>query len=499
MAVDIGTSFIKNGVYDLQGNCLASYSEPVKLDSSMPGVIIQHGEEIYESVCNLLKKTATELKDKANNIAAISFTGQMAGSIGVDENWNDITSWTFTLDPRYLPYSNKLLEKFGDKMYRISGTLAPIMCAKYVWFKNEFPDLHSKIKKYVLLNGYIIGKLSHIPIEEARIDYSLLTWTGLGDIANRKWSKELCDEMGVDMDLLPIVCDCRTIGGYLAKDVAEKLGLPQGIPLVLGAGDKVAGCVGASVLDDGEMIFEAASYGAISIKTKQSNLDLQEKTYDILADMSGEGYYVHKYILGSGIGLDWFVNSFFAKEESPMLAAEQAAKDIGVGSDGLLASGLFGHSSIPFNTDITGGFIGATLSHNIGHFYHSLLESYTYDLAVTLQNFNLQYPDYKNKDILLIGGGAKSKIWPQMLADVTGYTFKTLNREDVALLGAAILGANAIDPTINVKELSSSFINIDKTYTPNMQNFEKYQKYISLYKELINTISPICKKLDDIK
>ena len=499
MAIDVGTSFIKNGVYDIDGNCLTNCSVPVKDDTLAPGIVVQHGEEIYDSVCKLLKDTSIQLGDKAKDICSIAFTGQMAGSMGVDENWNDITSWTFTLDSRYLTYSNSQRDTIGDKMYEISGTVAPIMCSKYVWFKNEFPQEHKKIKKYVLLNGYIIGKLSHIPVSEARIDYSLLTWTGLGDIKNRCWSKELCDELDIDMELLPIVCDCRTIGGYLAKDVADKIGLPEGIPLVVGAGDKIAGCVGSSVLDDGEMIFEAASYGAIGIKTKESHLDSQEKSYDILTDISGEGYYIHKYILGSGIGIDWFVNKFFATYEDPFAAADETSKDIKAGSNGLLASGLFGHSAIPYNSDITGAFVGVTLSHDVGHFYHSLLESYAYDLAVTLQNFKREYPHYDGKRVVLIGGGAKSKVWPQILADVTGYEFVTLNRKDVSLLGTALLGANAIDPSINIKELSKKFFSEKCVYTPNMNNHNVYQDFISMYKDLIKTLSPVCKKLDVYK
>lgn len=499
MAVDIGTSFLKNGVYDIDGNCITSCSVPVKDDKLAPGIIVQHGDEIFEAVIQLLKDTSESLGSRADDVCSISFTGQMAGSMGVDENWNDITSWTYTLDSRYLPYSDNQRDTIGDLMYEVSGTVAPIMCSKYVWFKNEFPHEHEKIKKYVLLNGYIIGRLSHIPVSEARIDYSLLTWTGLGDIKNRCWSKELCEKLDIDMDLLPIVCDCRTIGGSLAQDIAEKVGLPSGIPLVVGAGDKIAGCVGSSILNEGEMIFEAASYGAISIKTDKANLDSKEKSYDILTDISGEGYYVHKYILGSGIGIDWFVNKFFASFNNPFKAAEELAQNIKAGSNGLLACGLLGHSAIPYNSDISGAFVGATLSHNVGHFYHALLESYAYDLALTYQNFKREYKDYTNNKIILIGGGAKSKIWPQILADVTGLEFATLNRNDVALLGSALLGANAIDPSIDLKQLSKKLINIENIYRPNTNNHEVYKEFIEMYKDLIKTISPVCKKLDSYK
>lgn len=95
---------------------------------------------------------------------------------------------------------------------------------------------------------------------------------------------------------------------------------------------------------------------------------------------------------------------------------------------------------MPFDSEVRGMFLGHSLNHTLGHFYRALLEGFSYDLALTLRSICAQYPQYGTREIKLIGGGAKSSVWPQMLADVTGHTFRLLDRDDVALWGAGAVG-----------------------------------------------------------
>ena len=93
MAIDLGTSFIKTGIYDTDSNCIAIASEPVRDHRPKPGVFIQKGDELFESVVNCMKSTCSQIGDRVKNVEAIAFTGQMAGFIGVDKDWNDVTNW----------------------------------------------------------------------------------------------------------------------------------------------------------------------------------------------------------------------------------------------------------------------------------------------------------------------------------------------------------------------------------------------------------------------
>lgn len=502
MAVDLGTSFIKSGVYSLDGTMLAGWSEPVKDERPAPGIFIQRGEFLFNAVCGCLKNTAAALGSKVANVRAIAFTGQMAGSMGVDESWNDITTWSCSLDSRYLPFADSQREKYGQVMFEVGGTNAPVMCSKYEWFKTDFPEEHNRIAKYVMLNGYIIGRLSNIPIEEAKIDYSLITWTGLSNIRDRQWSKQICDDLEIDINILPQIVDCTTIGGYLDEKIARDLDLPAGIPLVVGAGDKVSGCTGAGMLNQGDKIFEAASYGAISCNVRDVRLDRESKNYDVIGGIDSNSYYVHKYIQGSGISTDWFVSQFVKTEGESTGDAfrriDSLASKIGVGSDKLFAIGLLGGSAMPFDSDVKGLFMGHTWAHTKGHFYHALLESFTYDLELTLRSIDRQYPEYAERPIKIIGGGAKSPIWPQMLADVTGKTFEKLNREDVALWGAALLAAKSVGDISDINAVAQEHIGVKECFVPNEDNHAKYKKHVAIYESFTDRLHSCYRDLAEL-
>ncbi|MBQ6840061.1 MAG: hypothetical protein IJO45_05165 [Oscillospiraceae bacterium] len=495
MAVDLGTSFIKTGVYDLGGNCLAMASEPVPDERPGPGIFLQHGPELYGSVLRCIRKSAVQLGERAEDVCAVAFTGQMAGAMGVDENWEDVTTWSCSLDSRYLPYANRQRELFADDLFSICGTNAPVMCAKYDWFKNEFPQEHKRIAKYVMLNGYVIGKLSGIPVADACMDNSLITWTGMADIRSRSWSQELCEKMGVDKALLPRIVNGTDVGGYLSDEMAKQLGLKSGIPLVAGAGDKVSGCIGSAVFDDGDMIFEASSYGAVSAMVEDVKLDEKKRNYDVIGAMDSSGYYAHKYIQGSGIAIDWFVETFMDKD---FQKAEELASKAPLGSGNMLNIGLLGGSAMPFDSEQKGLIMGHTWNHHKGHFYRSLLEGFSYDLALTLRSLESNYSSLKGQTIKLIGGGAKSAVWPQILADVTGHGFALLSRSDVALWGTALLAAAGTGAVADIKEAARANIQTGKVFTPDEAVHKAYVPYVDLYEEATVQMKDLYAKLNKL-
>lgn len=495
MAVDLGTSFIKTAVYGLDGVCLAIASEPVQDERPEPGIFLQRGDMLYGSVVRCIQKVVSHLGHRAADVCAIAFTGQMAGAMGVDENWNDITTWSCSLDSRYLPYANRQRELFADDLFQICGTNAPVMCSKYDWFQNDFPEEHKKIAKYVMLNGFVIGRLSGISTQDACIDNSLITWTGMADIRRRTWSEALCGKMGVDLEKLPKIVECTHVGGYLSEQMARQLGLRSGLPLVAGAGDKVSGCIGAAVFDYGDMIFEASSYGAISAMVQDVRLDEQKRNYDVIGAMNNGGYYAHKYIQGSGIAIDWFVENFMDKD---FRKAEELAATAPLGSDHMLSIGLLGGSAMPFDSEQKGLFMGHTWNHHRGHFYRSLLESFSYDLALTLRSLENSYAYCQGQTIKLIGGGAKSAVWPQILADVTGHSFALLNRDDVALWGTALLAAAGTGAVTDIQAAARENVQTGKVFTPDENAHKAYAPYVDFYAEATLQMKQLYKTLNTL-
>ena len=487
MAVDLGTSFIKVGVYDTDSTCITLETEPVKDYRPGPGIFIQKGEELLASVITCMKKVCAALEGRAECIEAIAFTGQMSGFMVVDKNWNDITTWSCSLDSRYMPYAEKQMEKLRDPFLCIGGTNFPQMAPKYEWFKMEYPEQSKKIAKYLMISGYVIGKLGDISVEDAVIDRSFTQWTGLADVQNDRWSQEICREIGLDEKYLPRIVNSNHICARLNKEMAAATGLKQGVVLVSGAGDKPAGCLGAGIVNYGDMIFEASSYGEVSCCVSEYRPDMDERRLDVIPSAVPGEFYATHFAAGSGITLDWFMNTFVKQAgistKEMFVDMEHKMSSIAPGCNGLMGIGLLGGSSMPLDGSLRGMWMGFDWSHSKEHFYKALLESFTYDFTLCMQRMEELYPEYELDHVRIIGGGAKSPVWTQMCADVQGKRYEVLNREDAAMWGAAILAGNAIGVFPDLKETALKHVKVEREFLPDLSKREAYMPYLHLYKD----------------
>jgi xylulokinase len=492
MAVDLGTSFIKAGIYDLHGNCIAQELRNTICRQPEPGIFLQKGEELFSTVLTCMTAVINKTPKAAEDLEAISFTGQMAGFMGVDKDWNDMTGWSCSLDTRYIPYAKKQQEKFGDDFLLHGGTNAPLMAPKLEWFRTEFPCESGKIAKYMMLNGYCLGKLGGLKIDDAIIDYSLITWSGLADIRAGSWSEEICSGLKVDPGMLPRIVESAQICAYLQPEMAAVLGLPAGIPLVAGAGDKIAGCVGAAVCREGDMIFEASSYGGFSSVVGEYRPDTVCRNYDGLIGADGKTSIAHKYIPGSGITLKWFLDNFGKTAGmSDFQELDARAALVHPGCDGLAAVGLLGGSAMPFDGGLKGMWIGYDWTHRPEHFYRALLESFSFDLALTIDSIETNYPECPKRECKLTGGGASSRLWAQMLADVTGRPFQKLNRKDSALWGTAILAGKGLGIFENMGKTAGENIEAGELFLPDREKTEVYHYLKERYRRLRDSMHGI--------
>lgn len=497
MAVDLGTSLIKTGVCDETGRFLALAREPVRSESPGPGQYIQHGGEIYAAVLRCMREAAGRT-GSPGEIAAVAFTGQMAGFMGVGSGWEDVTGWSCSLDTRYTPFARKQTEEFGDAFLNISGTGSPLFSAKYAWFSHDFPEEAGRIRKYLMLNGYIIGRLGEMDLEDAVIDGSLLTWTGLADVRRRGWSETICGGLGVDPRRLPRVVRSDEAVAFLSGSAAAQTGLKAGIPLIAGAGDKIAGCVGAGCLREGSLLFEAASFGALSCCVKDFRPDREKRGFDILNGAEPGLLYAHYYMPGSGITQEWFLNRFVAGAEEDLADAyrrmDAAVAGIGPGSDGLVAVGMLGGTVMPFDGELRGVFLGHSWNHRTEHFYRALVESFAFSLSAAADRIHALYPEYRGEDrIRVIGGGTRSPNCLRIYADVTGLPLETLRREDAALWGACVLAARGIGLADSAAGFAERALEPGDRIEPDPGRHEAYTRLKEQYVRYERELSVLCR------
>lgn len=480
LSVDLGTTFIKAAAFDLSGHLLASARAAVNADASIQGQFLQKGEEIFASVLECLSKVSAKLGTDAAKVAGLGFTGQMAGVIGVDENWNDITTWSCSMDSRYLPYADEMMEKYADLFLEIGGTNSPLMAPKCLWFTKEFPEKAAKVRKYMLLSSYVLGLLGEVPIEQATVGGSYVTWTGLADVKKKQWSEKLCEASGITVSQLPEIVDATAVCGHLSEKYAAACGLPAGLPLVCGAGDKIAGCVGTGILSTGDAVFETSSYGALSCV--QPTFRVSDKhDYDAIPACSGTEVYLHRYLPGSGITLQWFMDTF----GGDFAGIEPEIAELPCGSEGLMAVGLLGGTAMPLDGSIHGAWVGHSWHHRKAHFYRALLESFAYELADTMNSVASQYPDWDRfGDIHVIGGGISSGTWMQILADVTGCRMKAYDDGNIAMWGTAILTGCGLGEFADLSEISHGTLSPARVYSPVAENRTVYLGLMPVYQKL---------------
>jgi xylulokinase len=497
--VDIGVSFIKVGIYDPEGNCKANITKINPGKYPAPDVFIQSSEEMLKIVITSLKEAVELSKVESSSVKAIGFSGAMGGFMGVNEKWEPVAEWSIVSDTRYNKYSAKMIARAEEKIIELSGSSSAVFGPKILWWKNDFPQIYSQIKKFMGLCGFIIGRMAKTSIDDASIDKTITVFSGIADIKNSMWSDELCQEFGIDIDMLPKIVNSDTIVGYLSKDIAGVCGLREGIPLVAGSGDKAAGNLGAGLVTPGLLIDEAATYGAFSVCTDRYVPDIKNRTLVNLPSPVEGLFTPGAYLTVSGATSAWFTE-IFAGEEKKEASRENIpvfklldrnAANIPPGSEGLFSISMLAGRSSPSDPDIKGLYMGHTLMHKKEHFYRAMLESFAYEYAFYFNVMKKNYPELAYNEVLVMGGGAKSDFYNQIKCDVLGIPYSRLSREDFALLGDILIAGKAVGIYKDLKEAAKKFVVKTKKFIPDENNHNIYKKYVQFHAGIFDRVRDI--------
>lgn len=487
LAIDLGVTFVKSGLYNTDGNCICDVKHKSPGEHQGTDIFIQKADDYFDVVLQTIRDIVNRKPAEAEAITAISFSGQMAGAVGIDEHWNDITTCSSNMDPRYTPYVEEMIAEERAGMSSVCGTNYPYWGAKLLWWKNEYPELYRNVKKFVFLGGYITGKMCGLRLEDAFADRTYLVMTGLADVENNRWSQALCDSFGINIDVLPKICSSTDISGYISGNTARQCGLKEGLPITAGAGDKPAGALGSGLTEPGMMVDESASFGAFSLCIDRFIPDTQYGTVELIASPIGGLYYPTSFLLGSGITLSWFLKIITGEEEPAaenFSILEKEASLIPPGSEGLLSVGLLDGRAYPCDPAIRGLWLGHSWTHGRAHFYRSLFESYAYEFKFFLQSFQQMY-DYGYDEIRAIGGGAESDLWCQIKTDALGIPYCRTNRSDHALLGNAIIAGCASGVFPDLVTPAKRFCEVANRFNVNEENHSAYNSVYPVYLEAL--------------
>lgn len=485
MGADIGTSGTKTIIMDTAGRLISS-------DLQEYGVLTPKAlwaEQWPDVWVDALKRSIKNAKEKAGltagDIKAICISGLYGGSgVPVDENIKPVRPCLIWMDRRAGEQEKSVLKNIGaEALLKIThnGTDPYYGYTKILWIKDNEPENWAKIKMFLPPNAYAIYKLTG----ETAVDYSSAgNIGGIFDAEKRTWSFEMLDAMGIPRSMMPerIVESSAVVGG-LTAEASRELGLLEGTPVCAGGVDCVVATLGVGV-------FEPGCY-AVAIGTSMCAALVHDKP--IKAEGLIEMPYVKdakrlSYSFGgsatAGALIKWFRDNFAELEKleeekggaNAYAVLDRAAEKIPAGSDGLILLPYFmGERSPVWDTNARGTLFGLSLAHTKAHIYRAFLEAVAYSLRHTIESTNTDIGNY----ILVAGGAAKSKLWRQIIADVTGYPIVCPLNDVEANLGDVILAGvgTGLLTYDDVKEWQV----LSERVMPNQEAHLLYTEYFKIY------------------
>ena len=368
-----------------------------------------------------------------------------------------------------------------------------------LWWKNERPSIFEKIYKFTVPSVYVAGRLAGLRGDQAFYDYTCIAYTGLSDVRKMKWSDELCEIIGIPIDKLPRIVKPWEIIGELTNEEADKCGLVKGIPIVAGAGDYPASCLGAGITKTRLCLDVAGTASILSASTNKVIPDKQFKTLLYTKAVVPELWIPHAYVGGGGLCLRWFRDEIARYEKkvaedsgkSSYQLLDEAASRVPEGSEGLFFIPHLGGRIYPCNPKVKGVWFGFTWKHTTSHLYRSILESIAYEYYYYFKIIKALFKDIEFNEVRCIGGGSRSSIWNQMKADVLNMPYVLLNREGYAVLGLAVLGGYAVKALKDYASTIDEWVKPVKKIMPARERHEKYRKFAEFYEQLLNELDKI--------
>lgn len=498
MGVDLGTSGTKAALYHIDGKLMAEASLEVPLYYPRPGVVEQENDDFYRTAAQAVRECIEKSGAATEDIAAIAFDSQMAGVGAVDDDYRPAIRFDSWLDMRCQPYIEWMDKEAGEKVTDLTG--CPPTCdhgPKMLWWKNERPEEYKKVAKFLMPAAYVAGRMAGLKGDQAFIDYTFLHFSGFSDARKGTWSEELCRQFGLDMEKLPRIVDPWEVIGEVQPQAAKDFGLAAGTIIAAGAGDTAANAIGAGIVKPG-MLFDVAGTASVLAGCTDSYVaDRRNRALLTMRSVIPGLWNPLAYIGGGGLALRWFRDQFYNTNRGKAGSLESdlydemtaLAASVPPGCDGLLFSPHLGGRICPSSPDMRGAWLGFSWGHTQAHFFRAVMEGVAFEYAYYLRILRELLPDLELTEARAVGGGARSRVWNQIKADVLGVPFQRLTGSEFGTWGAALIAAKAAGLVDNLAERAGEGARpAGEAARPNAEVHQSYQSMVDKYIRMENIL-----------
>ncbi|MBP3953043.1 xylulokinase [Bacillus suaedae] len=479
IGVDLGTSAVKILLVNQNGEVTKEVSKEYALIQEKSGYSEQKPDDWVDQTIAGLTDLLKDFNGDNHQIEGISFSGQMHGLVLLDDNNEPLRNAILWNDTRTTAECEDIYNRVGEarlleltKNPALEGFTLP----KILWVKKHEPDTFSKAKTFVLPKDYVRLKLTG----KLHMDYSDAAGTLLLNVAEQKWSKEICDLFDLGAEFCPPLVGSHERVGTLLSELAERTGLSADTLVFAGGADNACGAIGAGILEEGKTLASIGTSGVILSYEASEDKDFKG-TVHYFNHGAPDAYYTMGVTLSAGHSLSWFKNVFAKEEDFYDLLA--GIDSVNPGANGLLFTPyLVGERTPHVDSTIRGSFIGMDSSHERKDFVRAVIEGITFSLNESVEIFR----DHgKTIDtVVSIGGGAKNETWLQIQADVFNAKIVKLSSEQGPGMGAAMLAAFGCGWFETLTDCADAFLKVEKEYLPNAEHVQTYKELFQLYQNV---------------
>ena len=512
---DVGTGGTKAVIIDLEGNVLGDHFIEYPLITTKEswekytGAKAEHSPMMYwESVATCFKESIKKAKVDPKYIGGVSISALSPACILVDKNLRPLANGHIWMDRRATEQCKWLKDNIGDeRVFNLSANpIDPYYAmAKLMWERDNRPELYKKTYKLQTAADFPAMMLTGVAVT----DYSNASLIGIAfDIRKRKGDEKLVKDIGLDLGKLPEPMPCDKIIGEVTQKAAKETGLAKGTPVVAGTVDCNAAWVAGGAIDNADASLVLGTAGVLGIVHEEDKFTKNMITIIHTAD-SKRKYTTLAALVAGGASMRYFRDVFASLEtkeqkgkgKDAYIRLNEYAEKSQVGAQGIVyLPYLSGERTPIWDTSARGIFFGFGMEHNKGDFIRGMMEGVAYGLY---HNFELmKRSGIKIKlPLILSEGGAKSKLWRQIISDVLNIPCAWRRESKGAPVGNAIAAGVGVGifKDYSIAKKWAGETKKEDTTIPNLKNNQVYMKYYDIYRELYDNNKDLFQRLADIK
>jgi xylulokinase len=496
IGVDLGAGSLKASVIDGTGRLLGEASEPIATRIPHPGWSEQDPADWYRAFCKAVPAALAAARTEPARLAGLGLSAGAHIPVLVDGTGQVLRPAILWNDQRSIEEARELREAAGELIVRTSLNRAnpTWTLAMLKWLGRHEPEVARRTRRLFIAKDY----LRHRITGDWHSDFSDAIGALMGDVATRNWSAELCRLIGWPIETLPPLLDPAAIAGKVGAEAARDAGLPEGLPVVTGSNDTTVELYGVGAIKAGQGAIKLATAAVVYLATDGPAVHPPVSCYPHI--MPGM-FYCATGTNSCASAHRWLRDEFFL----PAVAAaggdgsrafaemDRMAASAPPGSDGLLFHPyLQGERGPHWDPHLRASFIGLTMRHGRAHFVRALYEGIAFsvrDLLEAAQAEGLAFSGFR-----LIGGGARSALWRQIIADMLGVEIEQPENGD-ASFGAALVAGVGTGVFPSFEAAIERSVRIIGRAEPDARRHRFYSELFAIYREATRALQPLDHRL----